>query len=50
MFAPAKEGQKLCPLLEKVIASTFWYAEVTLMVNYLQKGQTINGAYYSSLL
>ena len=32
------------------MASILWDAEGTLMVNYLQKGQTISEAYYASLL
>jgi len=31
----------------KVAASVFWDAEGVIMVDYLQKGQTINGEYYA---
>ena len=32
------------------MASVFWDADGILMVDYLEKGQTINGQYYASLL
>ncbi|CAH1257192.1 SETMAR [Branchiostoma lanceolatum] len=34
----------------KVMASVFWDSEGVIMINYLQKGQTINGEYYASEL
>lgn len=34
----------------KIMASVFWDAKGILMVDYLPKGQTINGAYYANLL
>jgi len=34
----------------KVIASIFWDQDGILLIYYLQKGQTINAEYYSSLL
>ena len=34
----------------KVIASIFWDQDGILLIDYLQKGQTINAEYYSSLL
>ena len=37
-------------LAGKIMASVFWNADGILMVEYLQKGQTINGTYYASLL
>ena len=32
------------------MASAFWDSEVVIMINYLQKGHIINGAYYTSEL
>lgn len=34
----------------KVMASVFWDADGILMIDYLPKGQTINGEYYANLL
>ena len=34
----------------KVMAAIFWDAEGVLLVDYLDKGHTITGAYYSDLL
>ena len=34
----------------KVLTSTFWDHDGILLIDYLQKGQTINAEYYSSLL
>lgn len=34
----------------KVMASVFWDADRILMIDYLPKGQTINGEYYANLL
>ena len=34
----------------KVLASIFWDKDGILLIDYLQKGQTINAEYYSSLL
>ena len=34
----------------KVMASVFWDADGILLIDYLQKGQSINGTYYASLL
>jgi len=34
----------------KVLASIFWDQDGILLIDYLPKGQTINAAYYSSLL
>ncbi|CAH1241963.1 SETMAR [Branchiostoma lanceolatum] len=34
----------------KVMASVFWHSEGVIMIDYLQKGQTINGEYYASEL
>jgi len=34
----------------KVMASVFWDAEVILFIDYLEKGKTITGEYYSNIL
>ncbi|KAA5635187.1 hypothetical protein F3G63_34020, partial [Pseudomonas aeruginosa] len=34
----------------KVMASVFWDADGILMIDYLSKGQKINGEYYANLL
>jgi hypothetical protein len=34
----------------KVMASVFWGAEGILFIDYLEKGKTITGEYYSNLL
>jgi len=34
----------------KVLASIFWDQDGILLIDYLQKGQTINCEYYSTLL
>ena len=46
---PPKKA-KTVPSAGKVMASVFWDAAGILLTDYLQKGQTINGAYYASLL
>jgi hypothetical protein len=38
------------PSAGKVIASVFWDAEGILFINYLERGKTITGEYYSNLL
>jgi len=37
------------PSAGKVMASVFWDAEGILFIDYLEKGKTITGEYYSSL-
>jgi len=32
------------------MTSVFWYARGIIYINYLQKGRTITGTYYSALL
>jgi len=39
---------KSVPSAGKVMASVFWNAEGILFIDYLQKGKTINGQYYSN--
>jgi hypothetical protein len=38
------------PSAGKVMASVFWDAEGILFIDYLAKGKTITGEYYSNLL
>ena len=45
----AKEGQ-VVPSAGKVTASVFWDAKGILLIDYLQKGKTINRKYYAYLL
>jgi hypothetical protein len=40
----------LVPSAGKVMASVFWDAEGILFIDYFEKGKTITGEYYSSLL
>jgi histone-lysine N-methyltransferase SETMAR len=46
--APEKARSVL--LAGKVMASVFWDAEGNLFIDYLEKGKTITGEYYSNLL
>jgi len=46
--APKKTSS--VPSAGKVMASVFWDAEGILFIDYLEKGKTITGEYYSSLL
>ena len=48
-LTPAKEA-KTVPSAGKVMASVFWDEDGILLIDYLQKGQTINGTYYTLLL
>jgi len=47
-LAPKKT--RSVPFAGKVMASVFWDAEGILLIDYLEKGKTITGEYYSSLL
>jgi hypothetical protein len=38
------------PSAGKVMALVFWYAEGILFTDYLEKGKTVTGEYYSNLL
>ena len=49
MEHPSKRARTV-PSIGKVMGSAFWVAHGILKVDYLQKGQTINGTYYASLL
>jgi histone-lysine N-methyltransferase SETMAR len=48
--SPAPRKFKVVPSAGKVMASVFWDASGILLVDYLPKGQTITGLYYSNLL
>ena len=48
--SPPPKKAKTVPSAGKVMASVFWDADGILLINYLQKGQKINGTYYASLL
>ena len=41
---------KRVQLAGKVMASTFWDSQGMIMINYLEQGRTINGAYYAGEL
>ena len=47
--SPLPKKAKTVPSAGKVMASVFWDADGILLIDYLQKGQTINGTYYASL-
>ena len=49
-MSPTPKKAKVTPSAGKVMASVFWDAQGVLMVDYLQKGCTINALYYSDLL
>jgi hypothetical protein len=46
----APKKTRLVPSAGKVMASAFWDAEGILFIDYLEKGKTITGEYYSYLL
>jgi hypothetical protein len=46
----APKKTRSVPSPGKIMASVFWDAEGILFIDYLEKGKTINGEYYSSLL
>ena len=46
----APKKTRSVPSAEKVMASVFWDAEGILFIDYLEKGKTITGEYYSNLL
>ena len=48
--SPPPKKAKTVPSAGKVMASVFWDADGILLIDYLQKGQTVNGTYYASLL
>jgi histone-lysine N-methyltransferase SETMAR len=46
----APKKTRLVPSAGKAMASVFWDAEVNLFIDYLEKGKTVTGKYYSNLL
>jgi histone-lysine N-methyltransferase SETMAR len=46
----APKKTRLVPSAIKAMASVFWDAEGILFINYLEKGKTMTGKYYSNLL
>jgi hypothetical protein len=46
----APKKTRSVPSARKVMASVFWDAEGILYIDYLEKGKTIIGEYYSNLL
>jgi len=48
--SPAPKKAKSVPSAGKVMASVFWDSKGILLIDYLEKGQTINGRYYADLL
>jgi len=46
----APKKRRSVPSAGKVMASVFWNAEGILFIDYLEKGKTITGEYYSNLL
>jgi hypothetical protein len=46
----APKKTRSVPSAGKVMASVFWYAEGILFIDYLEKGKTITGEYYSNRL
>lgn len=47
---PAPKKAKAVLSANKVMATVFWDARGVIYIDYLQKGKTINGEYYASLL
>jgi hypothetical protein len=46
----APKEAKTVPSAWKVMATVFWDSQGMILINYLEKGKTITGASYSSLL
>lgn len=46
----APKEVKTGPSAEKIMATVFWDSQGIILIDYLKKGKTISGAYYSSLL
>lgn len=46
----APKKAKVVPSANKVMATVFWDARGVIFIDYLQKGKTITGEYYASLL
>lgn len=50
MASPPPKKFKQTASVGKVMASVFWDSEGVIMIDYLEKGKTINGEYYASEL
>ena len=48
--SPTPKKFKLLPSEGKVLLSVFWDAQGVVMVDYLQRGETITGLYYTDLI
>jgi [histone H3]-lysine36 N-dimethyltransferase SETMAR len=48
--SPCPKKAKAIPSAGKVMVTVFWDTEGILLLDYLQKGQTITGTYYANLL
>ena len=48
--SPTPKKAKVTPSAGKVMASVFWDADGIILVDYLEKGRTVTGQYYASLL
>ena len=46
----APKKAKTVPSAGKIMATVFWDSQGIILIDYLEKGKTITGAYYSSLL
>ena len=46
----APKKAKTVPSAGKVMATIFWDSHGIILIDYLQKGKTITGEYYASLL
>ena len=49
-ISPTPKKAKLVSFAGKKMASVFWDAKGIVLIDYLQKGETINGKYYAELL
>lgn len=48
--SPYPRKAKVVPSAGKIMASVFWDAKGVILIDYLPKGQTINGPYYANLI
>ena len=49
-FSPLSKKARVVSAAGKVMASVFWDSKGIFFIDYLKKGQTINGEYYANLL
>jgi len=49
-FSPTPVKARVAPSAGKVMASIFWDARGVLLLDFLQKGETVTGVYYATLL